>query len=121
MTDEKKIRVAVATKNGEKIDEHFGHADEFIVYDVSPAGVNRLETRVVEHYCQGGYGDEDKRDVILRALADCRALFVARVGDGPRKKLLGAAIEPVDAYAFEPVEKSLWAWHLLSTHACKVD
>lgn len=106
------IRVAVATTNGDKIDEHFGHADEFSVFDVGAQGIVPVGVRVVEHYCQGGFGDEDKRDVILRALADCKALFVARVGDGPKKKLLGAGIEPVDAYAHQAVVDSLQAWQL---------
>ena len=110
MATEELIRVAVATQDRSKIDEHFGHADEFAVYDLGSEGPKFLETRIVEHYCQGGFGDEDKREVILRALADCKALFVARVGDGPRKKLLGAGIEPVDDYAHEPVEASLTAW-----------
>ena len=111
MSEDQAIRVAVATKDRSKIDEHFGQADAFCVYDIDREGVRFLETRVVEHYCQGGFGDEDKRDVILRALADCRALFVARVGDGPRKKLLGAGIEPVDEYVQQAVDASLLAWY----------
>lgn len=105
------LRVAVATKNTLQIDEHFGHADEFKIYQVGPAGVAFEEVRVVEHYCQGGYGDEDKREVILRALADCKALFVARVGDGPGKRLREAGIEPVDAYPFGAIDASLTDWH----------
>ena len=66
------------------MDLHFGHAEENGICAVAPKGIRYLETRQVEHYCQGGYGDEDEREVILRAIADCTALFVARVGDGPR-------------------------------------
>lgn len=105
------LRVAVATKGNEQINEHFGHADEFKVYSVGPEGVSFEEVRVVEHYCQGGYGDEDKREVILRALADCKALFVARVGDGPANKLREAGIEPVDDYPFGAINASLTDWY----------
>ena len=104
------LLVAVATKGDGAISLHFGQADEFQVYAVGPARIRQVETRTVEHYCQGGYGDEDKRDVILRALADCRAVFVARVGDGPRAKLEGAGIEPVDDYPFGAIESSIGAW-----------
>lgn len=104
------LLVAVASKGDGAISQHFGHADDFKIYSVGPSGVRYVETRVVEHYCQGGYGDEDKRDVILRALADCRALFVARVGDGPRAKLESAGIEPVDAYPFGPIDTSVADW-----------
>ena len=104
------LLVAVATKGDGAISLHFGHADAFEVYAVGPAGIRLIETRAVEHYCQGGYGDEDRRDVILRALADCTALFVARVGDGPRAKLQAAGIEPVDAYPFGPIAAAVADW-----------
>ena len=103
--------VAVATTGNGQIDQHFGHADAFSVYAVGTAGVRFIEAREVEHYCQGGYGDEDKREVILRALADCRALFVARVGDGPRAKLTAAGIEPIDDYPFGAIEDSIVTWY----------
>lgn len=109
--DKPALRVAVATKNNAQIDEHFGHADEFKVYQVGPDGARFEEVRTVEHYCQGGYGDEDKREVILRALADCKALFVARVGEGPAKKLREAGILPVDDYPYGAIEASLVDWY----------
>ena len=109
-TNHDDILVAVATKGDGAISQHFGHADDFKVYAVDPAGVRFIGVRTVEHYCQGGGGDEDKRDVILRALADCSALFVARVGDGPRAKLTAAGIEPVDTYPFGAIEESIGDW-----------
>ena len=109
-TTHDELLVAVATKGDGAISLHFGQADEFQVYAVGQDGIRQIETRAVEHYCQGGYGDEDKRDVILRALADCRALFVARVGDGPRAKLEGAGIQPVDDYPFGAIEVSIGDW-----------
>jgi nitrogen fixation protein NifB len=103
--------VAVATKGDNQINLHFGHADDFAVYAIGADGIRFVETRVVEHYCQGGYGDEDKREVILRALADCSALFAARIGEGPKAKLASAGIEPVDAFPFGLIEDSISAWH----------
>ena len=110
MSEHSTIRVAVATKDRQQIDEHFGQAEVFTVYEVSAAGATLVEPREVAHYCNGDSND-DRRDAIVRALSDCRAIFAARIGDGPRKKLAAAAIEPVDAYAFEPVEAALCAWH----------
>lgn len=102
--------VAVATKHRLQIDLHFGHADEFNIFRVGPEGLEFVELRNVEHYCQGGFGDEDKREVILRVLADCAALFCAKVGDGPKGRLRDAGIEAVDAYAYGPVEGSVLEW-----------
>lgn len=105
-----KVRVAVATRNGERIDEHFGQADLLDVYEVTPGLAVLIERRAVENYCQGGAGDEDKRELILRTIADCQAVFAARIGEGPRRRLKDAVIEPVDAFAYEPVVAALLSW-----------
>lgn len=102
--------VAVASKGDGQINVHFGHADVFDIYAVDAHGVRLIARRRVEHYCQGGFGDENKRAAIVRALADCAACFVARIGDGPRAKLAEAGIEAVSDYAYELVEPALLAW-----------
>lgn len=104
------VLVGVASKGNNQINEHFGHADSFLIYEVLADEVRFFEIREVEHYCQGGYGDEDKRDAILRTLADCQACFVARIGDGPKARLAGAGIEAVSAYPYGAIEESLLAW-----------
>lgn len=104
------ILVAVATKTGLQIDVHFGHADAFAIYKVASDSITFLESRAVEHYCQGGFGDEDKREAILRALAECRAVFLARVGDGPAKRLRDAGIEPVTDYPYGAPEAAIASW-----------
>lgn len=104
------IRVAVASRDGLVIDVHFGHADTFRIYRAGSTGINFEGVRDVEHYCQGGYGDEDKREVILRVLSDCAAVFVARVGPGPKQRLQEAGITAVDDFPFEPVEPAIQRW-----------
>lgn len=105
------VLVAVASKGDNLINEHFGHADRFLIYRVGAAGVGFVGERLAEHYCQGGYGDEEKRDAILRALADCAACFVARIGGGPRQRLEEAGIAAVDAYPYGAIEEALAAWY----------
>ncbi len=102
--------VAVATTGGEHIDEHFGEAEAFAIFEVHDAGVSQVGRRVVDDYRTPGRGDEDRRDVIVRALSDCVACFVARIGDAPSKKLAAAGIEPVSLYADGNVEAALTAW-----------
>ncbi|HEY0885541.1 MAG TPA: nitrogenase cofactor biosynthesis protein NifB [Ramlibacter sp.] len=100
------ILVAVATKGGERINEHFGHASEFQIYEVGHAGAKFVGHRRVEQYCEGGEGDGDALSTVLAAINDCAAVFVAKIGGCPRKTLEEAGIEPVDAYAFEYIEES---------------
>jgi nitrogen fixation protein NifB len=105
------LKVAVATKDGGGIDLHFGHADAFAIYEVRTDGAHFIETREVEKYCQDAEGHEDRRALITRVLSDCKALFVARAGDGPKETLMAAGIEPVDAYAYEAVATSILDWY----------
>ncbi len=103
-------RVAVATTDRALIDEQFAEADEFAVYDIGAGGPYFLETRVVEHYGRGEHVIEDRRDVALRALADCQALFAAPMAETPRRKLQDVGIQLVDRYAQEPVDAALTTW-----------
>jgi nitrogen fixation protein NifB len=107
---ELKILVAVATKGGGRINEHFGHAHEFQIYELSTAGAKFVGHRRVDHYCQGGYGEEETLDTVIRAINDCVAVFVAKIGSCPKKDLLAAGIEPVDRYALEYIEQSAIAY-----------
>ena len=48
------VLMAVSTKGGGVINEHFGHAREFLVYEASPAGVRFIGHRKTTPYCEGG-------------------------------------------------------------------
>jgi len=104
------ILIAVATKGGGRINEHFGHAKEFQVYEVGTAGAKFVGHRRVDLYCQGGYAEEDSLETVVRAINDCVAVFVARIGGCPRDGLLAAGIEPVDRFALEYIEQSAIAY-----------
>lgn len=105
-----KLLIAVATKGSGLVNEHFGHAKEFQIYELSVGGAKFVGHRRVDLYCQGGYGEEDSLPSIIRAINDCHAVFVAKIGGCPKDELLKAGIEPVDRYASEFIEKSALAW-----------
>ena len=105
-----KILVAVATKGEGRINEHFGHASEFQIYELSTAGSKFVGHRRVDLYCQGGYGDEEALPSVVRAINDCHAVFVAKIGGCPRDELREAGIDPVEEYAHEFIEESAIAY-----------
>jgi nitrogen fixation protein NifB len=104
------ILVAVATKGGGRINEHFGHAQEFQIYELNTTGAKFVGHRRVDLYCQGGYGEEDTLPTVIRAINDCAAVFVAKIGGCPRDSLKVAGIDPVDRYAHEFIEQSAIAY-----------
>jgi nitrogen fixation protein NifB len=103
-------RVAVATRGDGLVNQHFGHAREFLVYEVGREGARLVATRAVERFCRGGEGEEGSLAAALRALADCQAVLVAKVGRCPRGQLAAAGIEPVVAEAHRPIEAAALSW-----------
>lgn len=103
-------RVAVATKGDGLVNQHFGHAREFLVYDVDREGARLVGHRKVERYCAGGDGEEDVLVDVVRTLSDCHAVLVARIGRCPGGQLAAAGIEPVTEHAFEPIEAAALGW-----------
>lgn len=105
--DNTMTRLAVASKHGLSIDEHFGHAKQFWIYQFVGDTPKLLEKREVEHYCLGGTSSKTAMSGILEAIKDCDAVFVAKIGDGPIEKLAKIGVEAVDQYAYEAIEESL--------------
>jgi nitrogen fixation protein NifB len=101
-----KILIAVATKGQGRVNEHFGHATEFQIYEVGSAGPKFVGHRRVDLYCQGGFGEEETLPSVVRAINDCTAVFVAKIGGCPRDELKAAGIDPVDRFAHEFIEES---------------
>ena len=89
------------------VNQHFGHAREFQVYEVTAAEAKFIGHRRVDLYCEGGYGEDDSLTRITQALSDCVAVMVAKVGGCPKKTLEEAGIAAVDAYAYQSIKPSL--------------
>jgi len=104
------LRLAVATKEGLAISEHFGHAKQFWVYEVMGNSCQLLEQRQVEHYCLGNHSSKTAMAGILEAIKDCHAVFVAKIGDGPTEKLNAIGVKAVSTYAWEEIEPALVAY-----------
>lgn len=100
-------RIAVASKEGLAISEHFGHAKQFFIYEVTNQVCQLLEKREVSHYCLGGHSDKSALSGILESIKDCNAVFVAKIGDSPSEKLAQRGITAVSQYAWEEIEPSL--------------
>lgn len=80
------VKIAVASTDGLVINEHFGRANEFLIYDVNQIGSHSLlETR------QFTLSPADSHDHGLAAkaglLADVEVVLVAQIGPGAEKVL----------------------------------
>jgi predicted Fe-Mo cluster-binding NifX family protein len=92
-------RIAFASSDGKYIDTHFGHADRFIIVDVSETSYAVAETRTVEPVCDGQ--DEQRSfDRVGQALSDCEAVFVSRIGRAAAQALFVKGIRVFEAPFF---------------------
>ncbi len=108
------VLMAVATSGGGVINQHFGHAKEFLIYEASPMDVRFIGHRKVELYCAGNdtCGDDGGESVLqktIRALDGCEAVLCSKIGFEPWEQLEAAGIQPNGEHAMEPIEQAVAA------------
>ncbi|MBV4420388.1 nitrogenase cofactor biosynthesis protein NifB [Clostridium tyrobutyricum] len=94
-------RIAVSSKTGVNIDQHFGHASEFYIYDVINGQIKFKEKRSVSKYCNGIEDCEKQEDKILdiiKTIEDCNAVLVLRAGFEPANRLKKSGIRIFQMY-----------------------
>ena len=108
--------VAVCSKGGGRVNEHFGHATEFKVFAADRHGLRFIGHRRIDRYCGGGDGDDATLDTTIASLAGVRHVLCAKIGHCPRQQLSEAGITVSDAQAFEYIETAI-ASHLHDCYA----
>lgn len=92
-------KVAVATRGGDKVNQHFGHVTEFMVYETDGVSVKLLGVRKIQAYCHGKAdcnGDKNTTlQEIISILQDCQILLCSGIGDVPRASLNKAGVLPL--------------------------
>lgn len=92
------MRIAVASSDGISVDEHFGRAQRFLVYEMGDEGPVLLMERKVPPYSVGDKDhafDKDRFARVLAALDGCARVYVARIGERPAQELADAGVESV--------------------------
>ena len=110
--EERPVLMAVATKGSGLINEHFGHAREFLIYEVDADAAKLVGHRRTANYCSGGDHCGDEEDVlggIIEALAGCETVLCAKIGFEPWGRLEEAGIAPNGEHSMEPIEEALLA------------
>lgn len=87
----KQYRIAVTSKYGKLVDQHFGHARQFTIYQSDGQTVENIEKRTVEtQYCAGMAvcgDDEAVRGQVMDTLQDCDAVLTMRIGQHAKEEL----------------------------------
>jgi nitrogen fixation protein NifB len=89
------VLVAVASTGGGRVNQHFGRAEEFWIYEAAPGWAKFVQVRNVRRFCSGLLGCDDDPSALGRLvemLSDCAAVITADTGPRPREALEEAGI-----------------------------
>lgn len=104
-----RVLVAVATQGGGRINQHFGHAREFQIYEASAEGVKFIgHRRVADQYCGGG---DAALEGVIAALGGIEIVLCAKIGDCPQEKLNAVGLRVVDDWAYEYIETAIGEYY----------
>ncbi|NLL77804.1 MAG: diguanylate cyclase [Clostridiales bacterium] len=90
------MRVAFASIDGTWVDQHFGSARYFQIFDLKEETYEFVEARRTESYCRGNC--EGGFEHLLKALDDCDAIFVVKIGQGAAAFMINHGKRVFEAY-----------------------
>jgi len=117
--DSRQYKIAVTSKHGKLVDQHFGHATELLIYEGRGRTFKLLETRKTSQYCLGINecgSAENQKDAAMKAISDCDAVLTMRIGYNGQKRLADQGIMSVEYcytieegldYAIEQLKKAI--------------
>jgi nitrogen fixation protein NifX len=99
------IKVAFASTDRKRVNQHFGAAEGFVVYEISPDKATLVG--VAEFAEEAMDGNEDKLTAKVDFLAGCAAVYVMAIGASAIKKLMAKAIQPIRVNETDAVDELL--------------
>jgi len=92
------MRIAVATTDGQNVNEHFGKAEEFHIFDIAEGNPKFVEKREVTPLSVGDKDhdfDQARFHAVLDKISDCSRVYVSKIGERPADELQRNGIEAV--------------------------
>jgi nitrogen fixation protein NifX len=94
------MKVAFASTDKIHVDEHFGQAKEFYLWEIGPESAEFTGVLQVNE----GDGDADDRiEARSAALADCALVYVGQIGGPAAARLVAKKIHPLKSKDAEPI------------------
>lgn len=87
------LRVAFATNNMKQVNQHFGSAEGFVIYQITAQQAILLEAAKFEHFQHDG--NEDKLAAKIDLLQGCAAVYCQAIGGSAIRQLLAQTIQPI--------------------------
>jgi nitrogen fixation protein NifX len=99
------LKIAFATDNRSRVNQHFGAAEGFAIYKVSDAG--SVLIGFSEFPEESMDGNENKLQAKVDFLEGCSAVFVMAIGASAIKQLMSKGIQPIRIAENDNIEELL--------------
>ncbi|MDD1775128.1 MAG: dinitrogenase iron-molybdenum cofactor biosynthesis protein [Methanobacterium sp.] len=94
-------KVAVASSDGKFVNQHFGMAQQFLIFEIDDAGEYKfIELRENVPACDVEGHTEDAMSRSIQLISDCKIVIASQIGPGAVDILLKNNIEPYIAPTF---------------------
>jgi nitrogen fixation protein NifX len=103
-------RVAVTSTDGKVVNQHFGHTEQFLVFEVRGEGDFRfLEVRKTKPPCSFGEHDQSTLEEAADLISDCGCVLCSQIGKGAWELLRerGIQVFAIKGYIEEALDQ-LW-------------
>jgi nitrogen fixation protein NifX len=109
------MKVAFATTDGKQVDEHFGRAGMFAIYEIVETGYRFVEMRkfadgmdmaVVDTKDMGALHDDAVQNKVDR-LSDCKLIYLTEIGGPSAARLVKKGIMPMKMKEIVSIESAL--------------
>ncbi len=98
------MKVAFTSSDGRIIDQHFGMAGEYWIWEVGPAEA-RFLGRVSPLLREGD--EEDRTNARAAAVEGCAIVYTVQIGGPAAAKLVARRIHPMKTRGAVPVEEAI--------------
>jgi nitrogen fixation protein NifX len=109
------MKIAFATTDGKQVDEHFGRAGMFAIYEITETGHRFVEMRkfaegmdmaVVDTKDRGSLHDDAIQKKVDR-LDDCKLIYLTEIGGPSAARLVKKGIMPMKVKEILSIENAL--------------
>ena len=98
------MKVAFATKDLVSVDEHFGWAKQFAVYDITKEGFKLSEVVKSE---ESPENEDDKINSKIDAVRGCSIVYCQAIGPAAAARVVKAQIHPIKVEKVIPIKEAL--------------
>lgn len=102
-----RVKIAFASADRKTVDQHFGAAEAFVVYELSEDDARLVEAVEFHDSDTAMDGHEGKLAAKIALLGGCAAVYCNAVGASAIKQLLAAGIQPMKVPEGMPVDEVL--------------